>query len=85
VETALRRGREAATPEAKRRIDELLDKLEIAALPPETLRVLRAVEVLEHLGTPEARDCLKALAAGAPEVQPTRDATKALERLAKRR
>jgi WD40 repeat protein len=85
VEQALRHAREGATAEAKRSIDELLDRFELAVLPPGTLRVLRAVEVLEHVGTPEATRCLEALAKGTPEARETREARAALGRLAKRR
>ena len=45
------------------------------------LRVLRAVEVLERFGTPEARQVLEVLALGAPEMQPTHEARASLERL----
>jgi hypothetical protein len=48
------------------------------------LRSLRAVEVLEHIATPEARDVLRTLAQGASEVRLTREAKAALERLERR-
>jgi len=58
VDTALRRAlKNKPAPEAKRRIEELLEKLDRHALSPETLRSIRAVEALEHLGTPAAREC----------------------------
>jgi hypothetical protein len=47
-------------------------------------RGLRAVEVLEHIGTPEARRVLATPAEGAVEARLTKDAKAALERLAKR-
>ena len=46
--------------------------------------MLRAIEVLEHIGTAEARQVLKSLANGAPEARRTREAKSSLERLAKR-
>jgi hypothetical protein len=52
--------------EAQRRIQQLLDRLDKVALSPEHLRALRALTVLERVGTPEARRVLEALAAGAP-------------------
>ena len=52
---------------------------------PETLRILRAIEILEHVGTPEARRCLDVLAKGAPAARQTHEAKKALDRLTKRR
>jgi hypothetical protein len=49
----------------------------------QTLRSLRAIEVLEHLATPEARQVLQKLAEGAPNVRLTREAKAALARLEK--
>lgn len=86
AEAALRRAlNNRPSLEMKRRIEDLLNKLEPGPLPPETLRSLRAIEVLEHLGTAEARRCLDALAKGAPQARLTREAKKALDRLANRR
>jgi hypothetical protein len=50
------------TPEAKRRIEELLARIGKKIAPPEELRSLRAVEVLERIGTPQARALLEELA-----------------------
>jgi hypothetical protein len=84
AEPALRQAlRNRPPPEAKRRIEEILDKLEQRTLPGEMLRLLRAVEVLNHLGTPEARRLLEAVAAGAPNARLTRDAKASLKRLRK--
>jgi hypothetical protein len=47
------------------------------------LRTVRAIELLEHLGTPEAKGLLATLAAGGPSGQ-TADAARALERLRQR-
>jgi hypothetical protein len=51
--------------------------------PPsrERLRELRAIEVLEYIGTREAQELLRHLSQGAPEAQLTKEATAALERL----
>jgi RNA polymerase sigma factor (sigma-70 family) len=51
--------------------------------PATRLRQTRAVELLEHLGTPEAKQVLAKLAAGGPSRQ-TADASAALKRLAAR-
>jgi dipeptidyl aminopeptidase/acylaminoacyl peptidase len=68
--------------EVKKRVDGLLDKLkDKGAPPPELVRPLRAVEVLEELGTPEARKLLEALAKGAPDAPLTVAARGALGRL----
>jgi len=83
---ALRRGL-AAKPslEARKRMEDLLEKIEQAPVSGERRQVLRAVEVLERAGTPEARKFLKKLAAGRPGARLTEDAHSALARLAARR
>ena len=50
----------------------------------EEMQALRAVEVLEMIGTAEARKVLEGLARGAAECDLTREAKAALERLARR-
>ena len=52
------------TPEARRRLKDLLGKLPREEDSPNRLRLPRLVEVLEHSGTAEARQLLKHLAAG---------------------
>jgi hypothetical protein len=47
---------------------------------PETLRMLRAVAVLEHAASPEAQAALQALAKGTPEARLTQEAKAALAR-----
>jgi hypothetical protein len=47
------------------------------------LQLLRAIEVLEHIGTPEARKLLARLAQGLPTLWGKREAKAALERLGK--
>jgi len=85
AEPALRQALSAdPSPEARRRIEGLLEKLAKPLALPETLRGVRAVESLEHIATPEARQVLQKLADGAP-ASLTREAKAALERLAKRR
>jgi hypothetical protein len=70
--------------EVRRRVERLLQQLEQRGVNPEWLRVLRAVEILEQIGTPEARQVFRALASGASEAPLTCQARAALERLAKR-
>jgi RNA polymerase sigma factor (sigma-70 family) len=48
--------------EVRQRIAKLLQKREALAAPADLLQVLRAIEVLEHVGTPEARQVLEQLA-----------------------
>jgi RNA polymerase sigma factor (sigma-70 family) len=69
--------------EARRRIEALL------ALPPlartnEARRGLRAIRVLERIGTPEAKQALETLTHGAAESKITHEAKVALDRLTKR-
>jgi hypothetical protein len=59
----------------------LLERLELAPVAGERLQALRAVEVLERVGTPEARRLLETLAGGAPGARLTWEARAALGRL----
>src|SRR5207244_3338886 len=52
------------TVEVRRRVQQLLDRVQRQVPPPERLRVLRAVEVLEAIGSDESRRLLEAVAAG---------------------
>jgi hypothetical protein len=77
---ALRQALEARpTLEVRQRIQRLLDRRN--RLPAEELRLLRGVEVLERMGTKEARALLGVLAKGAAGARLTRDAQAALRRL----
>jgi hypothetical protein len=61
-----------------------LAKLEMQILTGDTLRGLRALEALETIGTPAARQELDRLARGAEAALLTREAQASLQRLAKR-
>jgi hypothetical protein len=84
-------GREALpalrTSQERGGYDELIRRLlmefENLAPPAEQVRALRALRVLERIGTPEARKLLETLAGGAPEAAVTTQAKAALDRLAK--
>jgi WD40 repeat protein len=72
--------------EAKRRIEQLLEKCERYDVPAgEPLRGLRAVMLLERLGTTAARAVLEGLAEGTPGAWLTREARASLQRLSERR
>jgi WD40 repeat protein len=71
-------GRPSA--EARQRLERLRDKLGGTGLSVNELRAVRAVEALEHAGTPEARRLLEALARGAPEARLTQEANASLRR-----
>jgi hypothetical protein len=77
----------AANPSAqvKQQVEVLLADLDQARLTGDELRAGRAVEVLEMIGTPEARQVLAALAGGAAGARATEAAKEALERQGKAR
>src|SRR5207244_1600801 len=53
--------------ETRRRLEELIPKLEAATCAPELIRLLRAIEVLEQIATADARQVLQILAEGADQ------------------
>lgn len=71
--------------EVRRRVQGLLDDLHVGAVPAECVRDVRAVAVLEHISSIEARQLLDRVAAGAPEALLTREAKASLLRLRSRR
>jgi hypothetical protein len=70
--------------ELRRRVEELIKRLEQPVPPPDRLRGFRAVAVLEYIGNPEAQQVLKTLATGAPQVRLTQEAKASLARLARK-
>jgi len=85
IEVALRKALAGKpSPELRRQAQRLLDQLGAPVAEPARARELRAVELLETLGTAEARAVLQDLARGVPEVGLTRQAQAALRRLAAR-
>jgi len=85
AEPALRVALDKSPPlETRRRLEQLLSKLEGLGSTGEPLYFSRAVEVLERIGTAEAKQTLTALASGAPGAWATREAKMALERLERR-
>jgi hypothetical protein len=67
--------------EMRRRPQALLDGLACQTeMTPDALRQLRAIQVLEQIGTPEGRQLLSSLAKGTPAAPATRDAAAALAR-----
>jgi RNA polymerase sigma factor (sigma-70 family) len=67
----------------RKRAERLLDNLSGRVPPAGVVRDLRAVELLELIGTSEARQVLQTLASGVPSMRLTREAQSALERLTK--
>jgi WD40 repeat protein len=79
-----------ASLEVRRRIERMLNVPAPPPKPPvppgivvgEALRTVRAIQVLERIGTPEAREVLRTLAGGFPEARETQEAKGSLVRLA---
>lgn len=69
--------------EVRQRGEQLLKKLEGPVTHPDLLQALRAVEVLEQIGTTEAQRVLDTLAQGATGARLTEEAKAALHRLAR--
>jgi hypothetical protein len=67
------------TLEVQRRLELLLEKIEAS----QQSRIIRALEALEHIANPSARELLVQLAHGAPGALLTREAMAAAERLSK--
>jgi WD40 repeat protein len=76
------RGALAGAPsaEARSRLERLREKFGAPGLSVDELRAVRAVEALEHAGTPEARRLLETLARGAREARLTQEAKASLRR-----
>jgi WD40 repeat protein len=79
---ALRKAQSAQpSVESQRRLRFLLEHLDRITLSTDEIRLARAVEVLEKIGTREARGLLRDLASGRPYDFLTREAQEALSRL----
>jgi WD40 repeat protein len=85
AEPALRKAlQNDPSVEARRRIQKLLPNLAGDARPPsEVLRVLRAIEVLERIGTDETRQMIERLAKDSSDSWTPAEAKAALERIAR--
>jgi hypothetical protein len=67
--------------ETRKRLENLLQRVEKKVLSPDELRIVRAMDALERQGTRETGDLLKTLAAGAPAALSTTEACSALKLL----
>jgi hypothetical protein len=84
AETALKEAlQKRPSLEMRRRIEKLLAEPR-RVTEPEARRGLRAVRVMEHSGTPPARELLATMARGAADARVTQEAKAALERLKRR-
>jgi WD40 repeat protein len=66
--------------ELRRRLEQVRAVSAAGQFSAETVRALRGVQVLERIGTAEARSLLKQIAEGLPEARLTQDANDALQR-----
>lgn len=72
------------TLEVQRRIEQLVDRPRLPLPAGDDVRGVRAIQVLESIGNPEAQRHLRTLADGADGARLTQDARAALGRLARR-
>jgi dipeptidyl aminopeptidase/acylaminoacyl peptidase len=70
--------------EVKQRLEKLLERLDSTTIPPEELLAIRAVEVLERVGSAEAKEVLRGLAKGHESARLTQEAKAALGRISPR-
>jgi hypothetical protein len=84
AEPALRKA--LANPpsvEVQKRIEQLFEQRPKAVPSRQQLRSLRAVELLERIGSAEAQQVLQTVAGGAPDARLTQDAKASLQRLSR--
>ena len=74
---------ESKSLEVRRSLEQVIPNWDPASTP-QGLRDYRAIEVLERIGNPEAREVLKGLAKGAPTAWRTQEAKRSLVRLSDR-
>jgi len=80
AEAQLREARAAnRSGEMRKRIDALMTDMHVVR-SPQVARQIRAIQVLEWIGSPQARRHLDSLAGGAPEARLTQEAKEALNR-----
>jgi WD40 repeat protein len=85
IEPALRQAIESRpSPEVRRRLETLVQMPAAAIRSPELMRRLRAISILERIGSKNARQLLTTLGTGVPHAPETIAAKIALERLAQR-
>jgi RNA polymerase sigma factor (sigma-70 family) len=82
---ALREALEKKPPlEARRRLERLLAQAARSGHSPEVLRCLRSIQVLERIGSRQARQLLTEMASGSAHAPQTQEAKAALQRLSRR-
>jgi WD40 repeat protein len=82
AEPALRKELDGSpSAEMRRRTTRILQQLQFPGSSPELLRAIRAIEVLEHIATPEARAVLETLASGTVKDRLASEAKVSLKRM----
>jgi hypothetical protein len=81
AEPALRKAADSPLPEVRRRAQRLLEPIDRHVLTGVHARPIRALELLERIGSVPARQLIARLAEGAPAARQTREAKAALQRL----
>jgi DNA-binding phage protein len=82
AETALRKVLDGQpTPEVQNRVSRLLEQVQGTIHSRQRLGQIRGLEILVQIGTPQALEVMKALAAGAPDASLTKQAKADWERL----
>jgi WD40 repeat protein len=86
AEKAVREVQTTSTsPEARRRAERILRRAATPPPPsPDTIRALRAVQILQRLNTPQARKLLERLASGEPSDRLTEEARASLDFIVRR-
>jgi len=85
AETALRKAlADSSSAEVRQRAEALVAKLQAKSADPERWRTIRALEALERIATPQAKELIISLSKGAPGASLTQDADAASKRLAQR-
>src|SRR5262249_3974048 len=86
AESLLRKALKApASVETKRRLEQIVVRLDQRELPPERLQTQRGLGVLERVATPEALEAVEQLSKGPEGAWLTRQAKKSLDRMAPRK
>lgn len=71
---------ELGSLEVRRRLERIMEKMK-SGLSPEESRDVRALDVLEAIGTPEAKELLRTITGGEPGAPLTREAKRRLARM----
>jgi WD40 repeat protein len=80
----LKTSKNPASDEVRGRVEQLLKRVQAPNMAAFIVRSLRIVEILDRIGTPEAKQLLTEFAKGTPETWLAREASRALTRMERR-